>query len=390
MLDLVGRRRWYFLISALIIIPGIISLAIPPRLKVGLEFTSGTSQTISFLQSVTQEDLRAEMATQGQSDAIIQGSPKDAYLITTAPLAEADRQLLEEKLGDALGLQRVVTFERPENPEQQIQGFIFSNIEEVTPEKLIQKLTDLGYSSEAAPERAGLDTYLIRTRVLEKTEAESLRAALETRFGPLASYNFFEVSPLVAAERARNASFAVVAASAAILLYITWAFRRMTRPFLYGTFAVVALIHDTLVVLGIFSILGKVLGTEIDSMFITGILTVIGYSVHDTIVVFDRIRENTARGMARDLETTINISLNETMSRSLNTSLTIFFTLFALALIGGVTLRNFMLVLIIGIIVGTYSSICIASQLLVVWERGELKKLTRWLPLRQRGPQQPS
>jgi len=128
-------------------------------------------------------------------------------------------------------------------------------------------------------------------------------------------------------------------------------------------------------VVGIFSILGKVFGTEIDAMFITAILTVIGYSVHDTIVVFDRVRESTTRGPGVELETIINGSLNETLARSLNTGMTLLFMLFAMALLGGSTLRNFMLVLIIGITAGTYNSICIAPQLLVAWERRDWKKL---------------
>jgi preprotein translocase subunit SecF len=186
---------------------------------------------------------------------------------------------------------------------------------------------------------------------------------------------FFSVSPKVAGETVRNAVIAVIAAALGILLYISYAFRRVPNPFRYGTCAIVALVHDTLLVVGVFSVLGKVANLEVNAMFIIGVLTVIGYSVHDTIVVFDRIRENVSNGVGRSLESTINVSILETLGRSLNTSLTLVFTLVALILFGGSTIFNFLLVLLIGIVSGTYSSIAIASQALVVWERGEFPRL---------------
>jgi len=178
-------------------------------------------------------------------------------------------------------------------------------------------------------------------------------------------------------EIAQRAALAVVIASVFILLYISFAFRQVARPFRYGACAILAMIHDVLVVLGLFSIMGKVFGTEVDSMFITAVLTVIGFSVHDTIVVFDRTRENLRRLPGREFGDVVNVSLNQTVARSLTTSLTVILTLVALLLFGGVTIRNFVLTLLIGIISGTYSSIFIASQLLVMWEYGELSA-SRW------------
>jgi preprotein translocase subunit SecF len=196
---------------------------------------------------------------------------------------------------------------------------------------------------------------------------------------PIERDDLASVSPVVARETVRNAAVAVVAAALVILLYITWAFRRVPNPFRMGATAVIALIHDVLVTLGVFAILSKFMALEVNAMFITGVLTVVGYSVHDTIVVFDRIRENTARRTGRSLEATINVSLWETMGRSLNTSITTMLVIAALLLLGGPTLRSLLLTLLIGIVTGTYSSIGIAAQLLVVWQRGE------WLrPLRRR------
>ena len=179
------------------------------------------------------------------------------------------------------------------------------------------------------------------------------------------------VSGSVASETTRNAILAVLAASGFILLWIWFSFRKVDRPWRYGTSAIVALLHDVLVVLGIFSILGWLVGLQIDALFITALLTVVGFSVHDTIVVFDRIRENMQRRTSETFDQVVNASLVQTMARSLNTSLTVIFTLTALTLFGGTTIRPFTLALLIGIISGTYSSIFNASMILVIWEKGE-------------------
>ena len=180
-----------------------------------------------------------------------------------------------------------------------------------------------------------------------------------------------EVGPSVASDTTRNAILAVLAASVFILLYVWFSFRKVARPWRYGACAIIALLHDVLVVLGVFSILGKLFQVQIDSLFITALLTVVGFSVHDTIVVFDRIRENMQRRTVESFEQVVNASLIQTMARSLNTSLTVLFTLLALTLFGGDSIRTFTLALLIGIFSGTYSSIFNASMLLVMWEKHE-------------------
>ncbi len=179
------------------------------------------------------------------------------------------------------------------------------------------------------------------------------------------------VSGSVASETTRNSVLAVLFASVLILLYIWFAFRKVDRPWRYGTSAIIALLHDVLVVLGVFSILGWLIGFQIDALFITALLTVVGFSVHDTIVVFDRIRENMQRRTTETFDQVVNASLVQTMARSLNTSLTVIFTLSALTLFGGATIRPFTLALLVGIVSGTYSSIFNASMILVMWERRE-------------------
>ncbi len=254
---------------------------------------------------------------------------------------------------------------------------------EIDTMELEQGLADLGYDSaivSSVLNEAGV--FLIRTPQLEEEEQEKLGAALADRFGNFKEEIEFRVaSPEVSTDTVRVAAIAIVVAAVGILLYITWAFRRMPKPFHYGTCAIIALLHDALVALGVFSILGGILGWEINLMFITGILAVIGYSVNNTVVVFDRIRENLRKDVRVNFEIVVNNSLVETLSRSLNTSLTTLFVVLALLLFVGASIQNFAVVLLIGIIAGTFSSLCIAPQLLVVWERREWGRFIQWLPL---------
>ena len=158
----------------------------------------------------------------------------------------------------------------------------------------------------------------------------------------------------------------------------------MPRPFRYGTCAVIALVHGALIALGVFSIFGAILDWETNLMFITGILAVIGYSVNNTVVIFDRIRENLQRNIHPEFEMVVNSSLVETLSRSMNTSMTTFIVVLALFLFVGSSIQNFAVVLIIGIIAGTFSSICIAPSILVMWDNGEFNKYNPWRKSRHR------
>ena len=201
--------------------------------------------------------------------------------------------------------------------------------QEVNQRDLEQELANLGYAN-AIIQHTGAGDFLIRTRELTGTEKTVLQGALAIKYGHLTEAEFYSVSPMVAEETAHNAAIAVAVAAIGILLYVTWAFHRMPKPFHYGTCAIIALIHDALIALGVFSILGGVLDWEINLMFITGVLAVIGYSVNNTVVVFDRIRENLTLGVSSDFEVVVNNSLIESLGRSLNTSLTTLFVVLAL------------------------------------------------------------
>ena len=222
------------------------------------------------------------------------------------------------------------------------------------------------------------DLFFLRTKTLDETKKDLLVTTLNNQFSPEQTntlLSFDLVSAVIAQETVINACWAVLAAALGIFFYVWWAFRKVPRPIRYGLAAIVALVHDTLIVVGIFAILGYFLDTEVNTMFLIALLTVIGYSVNDTIVVFDKIRENVLTYTNRPFPEVVNLSISETMGRSLNTSFTLLVTLLALLLFGGATIREFLYVLIIGVVVGTYSSIAIATQVLVSWDQKTIGKL---------------
>lgn len=312
MIDIVGKRGWYFLISALVIIPGLISMIASPGwisggsgLKAGIDFTSGSVMNVSFANpDIDEEDIQARMSELGHDEALIQRIGGNTFFIRTVVLNEAigddisEREKIERGLEEFLGLER---------------------------------------------ERVEFDT----------------------------------VSPIVAEETVKTALYALIAASVFILFFVWYAFRRVPKAHRYGVSAILALVHDLLIILGIFSILGRVISLEVNSMFIVGLLIVAGYSVNDTIVVFDRIRENVSRHPDRELAPMVNLSIMESVGRSLNTSITTLVVLLAMLFIGGTSIRELLLVLAIGAVAGTYSSIFIASQYLVMWDRGEVGRFFR-------------
>ncbi len=214
--------------------------------------------------------------------------------------------------------------------------------------------------------------YFIKTKPLESGEIQKIKQTLTQKYGEVEEKRVESIGPILGLELQQKAILALVFASLVIVLYISFSFRKVPKPFSsfrFGICAIVALLHDVIMVLGFFAIFGKLWGVEIDSLFVTALLTVIGFSVHDTIVVFDRIRENLIRQLAdKNFTEVANISVVQTLGRSLNTSLTVVFVLLALLLFGGEIIKWFVVALLIGIISGTYSSIFNATALLVFWE----------------------
>jgi preprotein translocase SecF subunit len=219
----------------------------------------------------------------------------------------------------------------------------------------------------------GDNTWQIRTEFLSSSDAQTIKGALAAA-APIdeSQTEIDSVSPTVGAEVTRAAALAVLVAALAILLFIVFAFRQVPNAFRYGACAIAAMVHDMLVAMGFMSIAGLLLGWEADALFLTAMLTVIGFSVQDTIVVFDRIRENIPRRKNEDFETVVNRSVLETLHRSLATQLNAIFVMVALLFFGGASIQQFIAVLLVGMVSGTYSSIFNAVPLLVAWEKGEL------------------
>lgn len=232
---------------------------------------------------------------------------------------------------------------------------------------------------EAAVQPVGEKGALIRMKDLDELNHQKVLAALNA-VSPLEEKRFDSVGPIIGQELKQRAYLAILMVLILIIVYIAIAFRKVARPvasWKYGIAAVVALFHDVFIPTGVFSFLGHKFGAEIDLLFVTGLLTILGFSVHDTIVVFDRIRENSRKGLGKNFEETVNISINQTITRSINTSLTVFLTLLAIYLFGGESIRYFALLLMLGVFFGTYSSIFVASSLLVSWEAWRQRRVAK-------------
>ena len=318
-MDFVGKRKIFYILSAVILLV-CIGFAIN-GLHFSIEFTGGTTMTMRFNQSVSQADLVSEMASLGHGEAQVR-------------------------------------------KETAVQGGTSGSNFFVRTATLKDQVQDSATGATVS-------------------EQQTIKEALIAKFGPIDSFDISSFSSEAATAIASKAVVAVVFSSLAIMIYIAWAFRKMKHAFRLGVCAIVAMIHDAIVCIGVYAIVGTFFGVEVDTMFITAILTVVGYSVTDTIVVYDRIRENSLKHPGLPLATNINNSILETIARSINTSMTVVFVLLALYLIGGSSIHNFVLVLLVGIIIGTYSSIFIASPLLIEWETGRFGQVLRRLSPRR-------
>jgi len=302
MFDFVGKRRWYFLISGIVILLGIAAMIYSTTLygtpvRLSVDFTGGSLFVLRFQEEATEDGIRRVFEANGFDNPIIQ---------------------------------RLGTHE--ENTWQVRTSF-------ATPEE-VTAIQDQLESEVAAIDRG--------------------RSSYDT------------VKPAVGGEVTQAALLAVVVASVLVLVFIWYSFRRVPHAFRYGTCALIAMLHNILVSTGFFAVMGVLKGWEIDALFLTAILTVVGFSVQDPIVVFDRIRENTFKRKGEPFETLVNRSVLETIHRSLATQLNAMFVMSAILLFGGASMEKFISTWLVGMVSGTYASLCIAVPLLVVWETGEL------------------
>lgn len=228
----------------------------------------------------------------------------------------------------------------------------------------------LGEREISSFQRTGEGTILLRAKPLTESEKNTLLANLRENLGDVQEKRFESVGPTIGKELLRQTATALSIAAFLILLYVAYRFQELR----YGVCAILAMLHDSIILLGSFSLLGKFAGVEVDTLFVTAVLTTLSFSVHDTIVVYDRIRESRKRHPKTPYLDLVNLAVAETLGRSLNNSLTIVFMLVALLLFGGVTTRWFVFALLLGTISGTYSSTFTAAPLLVVWEKIRAKK----------------
>jgi preprotein translocase subunit SecF len=341
-IDVVKHRWYYILFSLLLLVPGIIFMTLSIKeypthspVRLGIDFTGGTILEYGFEKPVTQQDIpaiRKLFEERGYAGPVIQIQEPREDIHT------------ESKEKSSVNQEEIKTLSTPLASEQAP-----NNQANVAPSQKAEKITTV---------------VSIRSKQLQGNDAEIIRNALEKQFGSLTLLQKNSIGPTLASELFKNGLLALILAYVLIVGYLTIRFQ-----FDYAICAIVALVHDTITVFGIFSMLGFLFHTEVDSMFVTGILTVVGFSVHDTIVVFDRLRENTRLLYTQKLPfgTIANISVNQTLARSVNTSLTALLTLLALYFFGGETTRDFVLCMICGIAIGTYSSIFVASAMLTWW-----------------------
>ena len=325
--NIIGSSKKWFAFSGILVAISIVSI-FTFGLKFGIDFSGGTLMQVKFEQEVAQEDLSTAL----------------------------------EEIGNDI-------FKPSEEPTtEEVEG-------EVTIAPAEGEVVDFSTASIISSS----DGYIIKTKYISTEVHDEMLVKLEERFGPLEEPRFTTVGPTVGETMKSKAMFALGIALLLIVIYIAFAFRKIPKkvsPWRFGLSAIVALAHDLIIVVGIYAILGNVLNIEIDALFITALLTILGFSVHDTIVVFDRVREN-LKDMGRGITfaDVANAALTQTMARSINTSISTLFTLVALLLLGSMSIFWFVLALVIGTIVGTYSSIFVASPVLVWWNnRAESRK----------------
>lgn len=327
---IISRRYWWFALSALLILPGLYFLLLHPLVTTG-QARLGLRPSIDFTGGAIWE-----------------------LQFTTQPFEQLDTD----------ELQRIFAENGFDGAQAQISR------------------TRVG--------EADISTAVVRTKALSAenptADQERILNALRARYGDVQRARLDTVGAVLSQESTRNAIIAVAGASLAILLYLTWAFREAPNPLRYGVCSVVAMLHDVILMVGLAALLGVFFAVEVDVLFVTALLTILAFSVHDKIVIFDRIRENLLkRRPGENFDELVNLSVVQTLPRSINTQLTPLFTLSALLLFGGASIQNFVIVQLIGLISGTYSSIFIAPQLLVMWEHHEW---SRWFG--GRGPKEPA
>ncbi|MFH1326123.1 MAG: protein translocase subunit SecF [Candidatus Falkowbacteria bacterium] len=325
-MNIISRTKIWLNISAVLVVTSIIALAVF-GLKLGIDFTGGSLLEVQY------------SAERPNQQAI-------------------EESLVDLEIGNVL-VQMV---------DEQNVLLRFKEVDEKTHQSILNNLTSLNNKQATSTDEANAGAVIVSG---DENSPFQIEAINDDGDSTMEEMRFESVGPSIGQELKIKSLYAIIIVLVVIIAYIAWSFRKVSKPvasWKYGLSAIVALFHDVLIVTGIFAILGKFAGVELDIAFIAAILTVLGYSVNDTIVVFDRIRENLPKSN-EDFGSTINTSLNQTIGRSINTSITTLLVLLSIFFFGGESIKYFVLALSIGVIAGTYSSIFIASPLLVMWEK---------------------
>ena len=381
MIDFVGQRRYFGLLSLALIVPCLLALAFW-QLNPGIDFNGGLELEVRFLREVEERDIAIVANDLALPDARASASDEGTFLVSFGLEAAGDvagqDQALIDALAEQIGPVEVIDA-RLGDGDLTVEAEVWFPAD-VSQNDVRDVARSIG-AADARIQQTGDSAFKIRAEEPDNGNIDDLRgdleAAMRDQLGGFFVLSSAGVSGILSAEIAADAGIALIVAAIAILIYISLAFRRLASPGLYGAAAIVALLHDITIVVGAFAILGRLAGTEVNAMFVTALLAIIGYSVNDTIVVFDRIRENRLAHPTELFRTSVNAAITQSLGRSLNTSLTLIFALVALFLIGGVTVRPFVLVLLVGAIAGTYSSIGVAAQVVVLWNEGGLYRLLR-------------
>ena len=384
MIDFIGRRRYYAALSLIVLVPSLIALALW-QFEAGLDFAGGLESEVRFLSEDTVDDVQSvvDQADTPEGVEFSVSAVDDGLFVVETPLQGDSTELglevsdaLRAALSTELSEYRAVDWVTSED-QFRAEFWLPGN---ATQDQVRDALRTIDLGGARIQQTADA-AFRIRVEQPSDGDLERLRQrindAFRTEIGPIAVLQSSSVSGVLSVEIARDAGVALAVAAVAILIYISLAFRRLPNPVLYGSAAIVALIHDVAIVAGVFAIGGRFADLEVNAMFVTALLAIIGYSVNDTIVVFDRIRENLLLDPREDFRRVVNAAITQSLGRSLNTSITVVLALLALLLIGGVTVRPFVIVLFIGTVAGTYSSIAVASQIVYLWQSGTLPRLLR-------------
>jgi len=390
-LDIIGKRRWFFLFSGIIVVPGLFFILLGPitggkaGLQFSIDYTGGTKWEIRFKDpAVTPAQVKDVLAAAG-FESQVQTASNGYLLIRTVPLG-----LIEGPAATPAPSASPGASESPGASGSPAASAAASPATSASPAASASAAASASPATSASPAASASAAAAasaspaaspspspspsptpIPGGVTRTGEIGTLVTALEEKLGPIESQrSLTTVGPVISQELTQQAILLVLIGSLGIMAWMTFRF----RDFRFGMTALAALLHDVIVVVGTFAILGTFFKTEVDALFVTAMLTIIGFSVHDTIVVYDRIRENRARHAGENFSSIVNHSILQTLARSINTSLTVVFTLTALLLFAGSSIQTFILALLIGITSGTYSSIFNAAPLLTVWEEWEERR----------------